>query len=102
MLHRDSISTPFFVCGSLGLTVVITMNTILFFRILDSDFFGQPHPFFSLSKESLRCESNILRESSFHPVSKDVGHVLQSFFDDDNDDWVLMSPEEACGNKKTD
>lgn len=38
--HRDEIPLFFFTAGSLGLAVIVVMNTILFYRILSVDFSG--------------------------------------------------------------
>ncbi len=35
------------------------------------------------NSSKLRCESNILSEGGFHPVSKDVNRIMKSFFDGD-------------------
>ena len=39
----------------------------------------QPSP--STSQQRVKCESNILNESGFHPVSKDVNRIMKNFFD---------------------
>lgn len=38
--HRDEIQTLFFTAGSIGLAIMVVMNTILFYRILSVDFSG--------------------------------------------------------------
>ena len=38
--HRDQIPTLFFTAGSIGLAIMVVMNTILFYRILSVDFSG--------------------------------------------------------------
>ena len=38
-INRDIVPTAFFVAGSMGLFTILTMNTKLFYMILNSDFF---------------------------------------------------------------
>ena len=80
----------FFTAGSVGLATIISMNAILFYRILMRDFFcssssSQSSTIRSDKKTKLKCESNILNEPGFHPVTKDVNRIMKSFFDDDDE-----------------
>jgi hypothetical protein len=37
-LHRDDVPVVFFTIGSLGLSIIMLMSIILFYRVLQSDF----------------------------------------------------------------
>ena len=82
-VNRDIIPVSLFTCGSIGLATIIALNTMLFYKILNSDFFcssGSSH------SQKLRGEmsNNLVGENGFHPVSKDVNRIMKTFFDDDN------------------
>jgi len=55
-VHRDEIPILFFTAGSIGLAVIVLMNTILFYRILTVDF------------------SAMFKSASFSPAGKDSGN----------------------------
>ena len=85
--NRDNVPMIFFTAGSIGLATIISMNAILFYRILSKDFFcsstSSPGFLQSENKNKLKCESNILNEPGFHPVTKDVNRIMKSLFDDE-------------------
>ncbi len=54
----------------------MVMNAILFYRILNSDFFAK-----SGSSSSGEGEHFVLKDGGGHPVSKDVNRIMKSFFE---------------------
>ena len=51
-------------------------------------------------QQKVKCESNILNESGFHPVSKDVNRIMKNFFDGDMDATTASSS--SNGHAKVD
>lgn len=56
-LHRDDVPIIFFTVGSLGLATIVTMNIILFYRVLMGDFFNTKNSMVNVKSSSSSATS---------------------------------------------
>lgn len=87
-LHRDDVPILFFTVGSLGLATIVTMNIILFYRILVGDYLSKT----STDKENHHHHADhhhhhellLLHPDSRrqHPITDDVNRIVRSLFDE--------------------
>ena len=81
--NRDHLPLVYFTAGIVGLTVIMAMNAILFYRILSVDLFNKNGRNEGGLKVAVKQKQN-----GFHAVSKDVNGVIDEFFNGDGKEKV--------------
>jgi len=82
--HRDEIPLFFFTAGSLGLAIIVVMNTILFYRILSVDFSG-----------IFRSASFSPREQKEHSTGQEsFGSYIRNVFQDEDKLHSARKPQD--------
>jgi hypothetical protein len=112
-INKDTLPTLFLSAGGIGISTLLAMNAMLFYRVLNRDFFCSTVESADSSKavDNSDSESDDVvllakkdRVAAFHPVSQDVNRMMKNFFDGDAaasiDDNSGFSAKEALSKKE--
>ncbi len=101
-INKDNLPVLFFSASSVGVSVILGMNAVLFYRILNRDFFAKEGgALVSGSSASNGEATNVVLRTG--PVSKDVNRIMKDFFDGGGTDNTSSAlPKEKFAQAKKD